>query len=44
VPQDHYLTVLLVGCGAAIYVATLLSISGRIRGKVSDLLPRSVAA
>ena len=44
VPQDHYLTVLLVGCGAAIYVATLLSISGRIRGKVSELLPRSVAA
>ena len=43
VPRDNYLTVLLVGCGAAVYVGALLAISGRIRGKVGELLPESVA-
>lgn len=41
VPRDNYLTVLLVGCGAAVYVAVLLTISGRVRGKVMELVPRS---
>jgi O-antigen/teichoic acid export membrane protein len=44
VPRDNYLTVLLVGCGAAVYVGTLLAISGRIREKVGELLPESVGA
>jgi O-antigen/teichoic acid export membrane protein len=44
VPQDHYLTVLLVGLGAAVYVGVLLAISGRIRGKLMELLPRSLSA
>ena len=44
VPQDHYLTILLVGLGAAVYVGVLLAISGRIRGKLMELLPRSLSA
>jgi O-antigen/teichoic acid export membrane protein len=39
VARNHYLTVLMVGAGAAVYVAILLAISGRIRGKVGELLP-----
>jgi len=40
-PTDHYVTVALVLFGASVYVAVLLTLSTRIRGKVFEIVPRS---
>ena len=39
VPPSHYATVLLVGIGAAVYVAVLVALSSRIRTKAIALVP-----
>lgn len=39
VPKNHYLTVALVGVGAALYVVVLLVLSARVRKKAVGLLP-----
>lgn len=43
-PRDHYVTVLLVGIGAAIYTVTLVALSVRVRTKAMALLPTDVSS
>jgi O-antigen/teichoic acid export membrane protein len=38
-PQNHYVTLLVVGIGAGVYAAALVALSTRIRTKAIALLP-----
>lgn len=43
-PRNHYATVALVGLGAGVYVAVLVTVSARVRQKAWALLPEPVRA
>lgn len=42
-PRSHYVTVLLVGVGAAVYAIALIGLSARVRTKAEALFPADVA-
>ncbi|WP_226021388.1 polysaccharide biosynthesis C-terminal domain-containing protein [Halomicrobium salinisoli] len=42
-PRSHYVTVLLVGVGAAVYALALVSVSERVRTKAVALVPADAA-